>query len=620
MSRRGWILVPLALASAPLALRADEGTSAQRLAALASELKNPDGFRAVYKLVDSGPGAVPILVSKLGSSPLSDERIELCLRELARTKEGARAEITTLAMALQPLTRARLARALAGAKAVDAIYPIVDALDSTQEPLEVVVYGPHGTKALDSSKVAKPVTQACASFGDKAAAAIRTRLAKTGSTVFRIEAANVLGQVKIPAFAPDLVKLASDEARSSDERAAAIAALAEMKSPAARSVFAVALASDDAGLRAAGARGLAAVPDPSAVPALARIVEEDTVEDVRLEAIRALSGLEDPLALAPLRTALAAAPKLGENMRFQVITACAQGIAASGDRAGMMDMVHVLDGNFGFPSDRAVARALARIPGLEYEPRDRLRALAEDAKFSAIPRACACWVLACRGEDASLVTLLALGDDKDPAVRTAVALLLQEGKLDGAIPKLEKLAADPNEKVRRAAVLSLGKSEASIAGAAVARAKRHLDPDPVVRKLYANAFGDTLDQGTIDPPDQKTGRALMVEALEKDFQDATLSERRAQASALARLGDQGALLRLATAALATDEVPADSRRAAIESLSRFKLGEPVEGALASLIRDALLGDCAAITLAHLRGETFFEPSWRERLAPAVPYR
>lgn len=620
MSRRGWILLPLALASAPLALRADEGMSAQRLAALASELRNPDGFRAVYKLVDAGPDAVPILVSKLGSGPLADERIELCLRELARTKEGARAEISTLGIATQPVTRARLARALAGAKAQDAVYPIVDALDSTQEPLEVVVYGPHGTKALDSSRIAKPVTQACASFGDKAAAAIRNRLARTGSTIFRIEAASVLGQVKSAAFVPDLVKLAGDEARSVDERAAALSALTEIKALAARPVFVAALASDDAGLRAAGARGLAAVPDPSAVPALARLAEEDAVEDVRLEATRALSGLEDPLALAPLRTALAAAPKLGENMRFQVITACVQGIATSGDKAGIQDIVHVLDGSFGFPADRAVAHALARIPGLEYEPRDRLRAMAEDAKFPAVPRACACWVLACRGEDASLLALLALGDDKDPAVRTAVALLLQEGKLDGAIPRLEKLASDANEKVRRAAVLSLGKSEASIAGAAVARVKRHLDPDPVVRKLYANAFGDALEQGTIDAPDQKTGRALMVEALEKDFQDGTLSERRAQAGALARLGDQGALLRLATAALATDEVPADSRRAAIEALARFKLGDAVEGALAGLVRDAVLGDCAAITLARLRGETFFERSWRERLAPAVPYR
>jgi hypothetical protein len=38
------------------------------------------------------------------------------------------------------------------------------------------------------------------------------------------------------------------------------------------------------------------------------------------------------------------------------------------------------------------------------------------------------------------------------------------------------------------------------------------------------------------------------------------------------------------------------------------------------VKDAVLGDCAAITLARLRGETFFEPAWRERLAPLVPYR
>ncbi|MEZ0227543.1 MAG: hypothetical protein ACAI25_02890, partial [Planctomycetota bacterium] len=73
-------------------LRADEGSSAQRLAALAADLRNKDGFRAMYKLVDAGPDAIPILLSKLGDNSLSDERIEVCLREIARTKEGARSE------------------------------------------------------------------------------------------------------------------------------------------------------------------------------------------------------------------------------------------------------------------------------------------------------------------------------------------------------------------------------------------------------------------------------------------------------------------------------------------------------------------------------------------------
>ena len=98
------------------------------------------------------------------------------------------------------------------------------------------------------------------------------------------------------------------------------------------------------------------------------------------------------------------------------------------------------------------------------------------------------------------------------------------------------------------------------------------------------------------------------------------SERRAQAGTLARLGDRGTLLRIATAAIATSELPVDSRRAAIEMLIHFAKNESVESALAALVRDPALGDEAAVALAKMRKESFFEPAWRERLAPAVPYR
>jgi HEAT repeat protein len=618
---RGWVAFSFMLPLLPLALaRADDAATAQRLAALASQLKSPDGFRAVYKLVDAGPPAIPILLSKLGDGSLSDERIELCLRELARTKEGARSEIEKLGIALQPLTRARLARALAAAGAQDAIYPLVEALDTEQEPLEVVVYAPQGSRPLDTTKIAKPVTQACAAFGEKAASAIRHRLPKARSSLFRIEAAAVLGIVKSVPSAGDLVALANDETKTAEERVAALGALAAIKTPLGRPCFAAAVASEDEQLRAAGARGLTAVPDPSALPALARLLDEDKNDAVRLAAVRALAALEDPLAGPPLKAALEAAAGAGESSRGTLLAACIQGIGASGDRSAIGDLVHVLERGFGFATDRAAAQALSRIPALEYEPRDRLRALASDEKFAAIPRACACWVLALRGEDDALAGLLGLAKHKDWPVRTACAELLAEGKLDGAIPALEALCADPSERVRRAAVSALGRSEASIAGAALVRAARHLDPDPVVRKLYAGAFLDALEQGTLDQGNQVAGRALVAAALEKDMQDATLPERRAQAKTLARLGDRAALLRLATAALTTGELPADSRRAAIEALTPYGANEAVESALVSLVKDAALGDDAAVALARIHNETFFEPAWRQRLAPAAPYR
>ncbi|HZV02245.1 MAG TPA: HEAT repeat domain-containing protein [Planctomycetota bacterium] len=617
--RRGLLLIIPFIFGAALA-RGDEGANAQRLAALVDELKNPDGFRAAYKLVDAGADAVPLLLSKLGANALSDERIELCLREIARTRDGARQEIQKLGVAGFATTRARLARALAGAGALDAVYPLVDALDNVQEPLEVNVFGPQGTRPLDSVKVEKPVTSACALFGEKATAAIQKRLQTQSSPLFRIEAMAVLAIVKNPKAAPDAAKVAEDDKRPSDERAAALAALAAMKSPLGKPLFATALGADDSGLRRAGARGLAAVPDPGAVPSLARLLDEEKDDDVKLEAVRALSVLEDPLAGPPLRSVLEAATAKGGPQSAVLLATCASGIATCGDRPGIADIVKLFDLGLGFPVERPAAQALARIPDLGYEPRERLRAIADDKTFPPIARACVCWVLACRGEDAPLATLLELAKHKDAVVRVSVAQLLAERKLDGAVPVLEALCADPNVTVRRAAVLSLGRSEASIAGAALVRAARQLDQDPVVRKLYASAYVDALAQGTLDDDTKKGGRALISHALETNLKDATISERRAQASTLSRLGERAALLRIATAALATDELPLDSRRASVEVLGRLGRNEQVENALASLVKDPALGDDAAVALARMRNETFFEPTWRERLAPAAPYR
>lgn len=621
--RLGALAVALGLGgllSLPLLLHADEGTSAQRLAALAADLRNPDGFRAMYKLVDAGPDAIPILLSKLGDNSLSDERIEVCLREIARTKEGARSEILKLGMAIQPVTRARLARALAGAGAMDAVYPVVDALDSIQEPLDVVVYGPTGQHPLDALKVQKPITMACAAFGEKAAAAIRKRLPKATSSVFRIEAASVLGAVKSAPSVADLAAMADDEKLTSDERVAALSALAAIKVPQARPAFASALGSEDPSLRRAGARGLAQVPDPASVPALARMVEEEKDEDVRLEAARALSVLDDALTAAPLKAALGNAPRASESRRPLLVAACVNGLAVSRDQSGVAEIVKVLDQNLGFTIERIASQALSKIPDLGHGPRERLRAISEDAAFAPIPRACACWILAQRGEEGPLATLLGLTKSKDIPVRMAAGQLLAEGKLEGAIPALEALCADPSEKVRRVAVVALGRSEASIAGGVLVKVARHLDQDPIVRKVYASAFLDAIEQGTLDAKNKNDARALLTQALETTFKDGTISERRAQAGTLAKLGDRGALLRVATAAIATSELPVESRRAAIEMLVHFAKNEAVESALDGLVRDAALGDDAAIVLAKMRKETFFEPAWRERLAPAVPYR
>ncbi|MBI3724403.1 HEAT repeat domain-containing protein, partial [bacterium] len=235
-------------------------------------------------------------------------------------------------------------------------------------------------------------------------------------------------------------------------------------------------------------------------------------------------------------------------------------------------------------------------------------------------RACAAWVLAQRGEDAPLAALMESAKSREWAVRVAVATLLGEGKLDGAVPVLASLTKDPKENVRRAAVFSLGRSEDSHAGAALVLAALGQDADPAVRRLYATAFTDALGQATLDREQWKPSRTLLVVALEHDFPDATLEERRAQAFSLARLGDRPALLRLATGALTTSELPQDSRRAAIEALARLGRHDATEQALEGAIRDPKVGDDAALALARIRGETFFESQWRALLAPAVPFR
>src|SRR5262249_12367895 len=126
----GLVLISLTVGAGAWVARADERTQDERLQALAAQLGKPGGFRATYKLVDAGPAALNDVLTILGTSPLADERIEAVLRELAKSKEGAKAEVDRLGQAARPLTRARLARALAAAGAVEAVYPIVDALDS----------------------------------------------------------------------------------------------------------------------------------------------------------------------------------------------------------------------------------------------------------------------------------------------------------------------------------------------------------------------------------------------------------------------------------------------------------------------------------------------------------
>ena len=625
---------------APSVARADERTQDERLAALVAQLKDPiGGFRAAYKLADAGPAAIPDLLNGLGSSPLADERIEGCLREIARTKEGAKAAIERLSQAARPVSRARLARALAQAGAVEAIYPIVDALDSPQEPLEVATFGPQGTRARETSRVLRPVSTAAATFGERAATAIRKRLEKTTSSLFITEGARTLGLIKSTESVPQLIAIASSDDRTPTERATALAALVAIGTPAARDAFSRGLAADDATVRRVALRGLSLAPDPSAVPQVARMLEEEKDDDLRLDEIKALAAAEDLLAAAPLRAALLAAPRAGDSLRGQIAQAAAEGLARTGDRGAPATLVKALEVGMGFQVDRAISGALGRIPDLGVNSRERLRVIAgtseapsdgepqnakpqtvEPKRFGETTRACAAWILALRGEEDALKALLASARSSEWAVRAAVAALLGEGKLDGAVPVLVLLAKDKEAYVRRAAATALGKSDDSTAGAALlASSALAVDKDPVVRRVYALAFQDALPQGTLERDQRKQGALVLGRALETEFQDATLDERRAQATTLARLGERPALLRVAGGALLASEPPAESRRAAIEALVMLGKNDATEEALLAVLKDPVVGDDAALALVKIRGESFFEPRWRALLAPVVPF-
>jgi HEAT repeat protein len=616
----------LTLGSGALAARGDDRAQDVRLAALAAELKEPAGFRAACKLVDAGPAALDDLLNQLGTSRLADERIEACVREIARTPEGAKAAIQRLGKAARPVTRARLARALAQAGSVDAVYPIVDALDQVQEPLEVSTFGPQGQPARDTVRIARPVSSAAASFGARAARAIRKRLAGTSSSLFRVEAARTLGAIGGPEVVPDLVALASSEDRAPSEREAALAALASIGNvPAARDAFSKALVADDPSVRRAGLAGLAVAPDASAVPQIARMLEEEKEDDLRLEEVRALAASDDPLAAEPLRSALEAAPRASESLRAKIALACVDGIARSNDRSAGASLVRALGLGLGYQVDRGVAGGLSRIPDLGIDPRERLREIVVDKKLGEATRACAAWTLALRGEDGPLAMLVGLAKSNERAVRAAVASLLGEGKLDGAVPVLLALAGDQEAVVRRAAAIALGKSEDSTAGAALVSAGAlSQDKDPLVRRAYALAFQDALPQSTLDRAQYKDVARLMARALETEFPDATLEERRAQAGTLARLGERAGLLRITGAAVLTTAPPPESRRAAIEALALLgrhhdASADTIEETLLAIVKDPIVGDDAALAIAQIRHETFFEPRWRALFAPAVPF-
>lgn len=622
--RRAGLLLALAvlpLAVLPLAARADERTEDERLVALARQLKSPEGLRASYKLVDAGPAALNDLLNVLGTSPLADERIEACLREIALTREGAKELVDRLSRAARPLSRARLARALALARATEAIYPIVDAMDSPQEPLEVTTYGPHGARALDTVRIAHPVSAAAASFGEKAVPAIRKRLAKSTSALFRVEAAWALGVIKSPEAVPDLVALASAEERTASERSMALQALAAMGTPAGRDAFAKALASEEASVRRAGLRGLAAVPDPSAVPQVARMLETEKDDDVRLDEVKALAAAEDVLAAGPLEAALLAAGSARDSVRIPLVKAAADGLGRTGDRGAPAALLKALEGpSLGFAADHAIAETLSRIPDLGVTTRERLRTIVEEKRLGETTRACCAWVLAMRGEDGPLAALVAAARSNEWAVRASVATLLGEGKLDGAVPVLLALTQDKEAGVRRAAATALGKSEDSHAGAAlVAAAPLAQDPETLVRRAYALSFQDALPQGTVEPQQRKDAAAVLARALESELANENLEDRRALASTLARLGERAALLRVASGALVATPPSESARRAAIECLAGLGRHEATEQALLGLVKDPVAGDDAALALARIRGERFFEPQWRAILAPPVPF-
>jgi cyclophilin family peptidyl-prolyl cis-trans isomerase/HEAT repeat protein len=251
--------------------------------------------------------------------------------------------------------------------------------------------------------------------------------------------------------------------------------------------------------RAFAVKGLAALRDPDALPMLMPLLSSGE-RSVLIETIRALGRIGDAAAAAPL-------------LRFIH--------DASTDPQVRLESIVALGGihpSLSVPSDL----------------NDTLLDLLSDANPTI--RAAALRSLSATDPESFITVLSGLDPDPHWSVRAALATVLGSMTSDVALPRLEAMLADSDQRVIPAILESLVKLQAPKA-AAILLERLKVD-DPVVRSAAATGLG------TLKPPG---GAAALAEAYTFGQRDPSYNARAAALGALASYGQAAAAPVLKTA-------------------------------------------------------------------------
>jgi HEAT repeat protein len=337
-----------------------------------------------------------------------------------------------------------------------------------------------------------------------------------------------------------------------EARAAAVASLRSLQTPAARDLLIDAVTTDPAAeVRARALEVLVELPPDDGLARLFTRALRDPVVAVQVQAARGLAKAGAPVGNVELLRA------------FHIDdTALRETLVDTLARLNAGNVAAFLDDLMGFP-DETVLRCGLQVVG-------RLR------------------------DPASAGLLMAWLSDRNPVLRAAAAQALGHVATAESAGALARSLSDPVEDVRRAAVESLGALGALAADGALQAASQ--DPSPWVRKALARAMAtrsdgaamNLLDRLATDPDDEVRVEALLGFASAADvsrlatFRARVEAQPRAVRARLVETPDSHAA-RAALVQRAAEAREAPARAAALEALA--VLGRCPESTLVNAFRD-----------------------------------
>lgn len=335
-------------------------------------------------------------------------------------------------------------------------------------------------------------------------------------------------------------------------RAAAVASLRNLRTPAARDLLVDAVTTDPASeVRARALELLAELPADDRLAALFTQALRDPVAAVQVEAARGLATAGAPGCNTELLRAFHSDDPV---LRDTLVDTLA--------RLNAEDVAAFLDDLMGFPDDTVLRCGLLVV--------GRLR------------------------DPAATGLLVAWLSDRNPVLRAASAQALGSVATGEAARALARCMTDPVEDVRRAAVESLGRLGSLAPDSALLEASR--DPSPWVRKSLARAMSnrsdgvatDLLERLAQDPDDDVRVEALLGFAGAADTSVLATFRTRVEAqprTVRARLveGPRTQLVRNVLVRRAAEDREAPARAAALEVLA--SLGRCPETTLVNAFRD-----------------------------------